>query len=120
MGQDGLLPRRNGSALADLGIDLKDWHAALKKSVISHKFLQNPPLQSRVQLRGINSFKFNYPPVDNFNPSKLTSEMLIELVNKTDWHLRQLVISLEEKLNRDQQSYLIEQARLKGKINWRK
>lgn len=126
MAQDGLLPRRPESKLADLGIDLADWHLALKKSIVSSKrsyrtlkdstgitppkFLQSP----------VNSFKFGYPPVDDFDPAKLTYEMLIELTNKTDWHLRQLVRSLEEKLNRDKQYYLVEQARLKGKINWKK
>lgn len=128
MGQDGFLPRRPESALSDLGINLGDWHQALKKSVISspgikgdYRNLEEPKSQPPKLLQvPLNSYKFGYPPVDNLNPAKLTYEMLIELTNKTDWHLRQLVGSLEEKLNRDKQYYLVEQARLKEKINWKK
>ena len=44
--QDGLLASMPGSSIADRGIDLKLWHEALKKSVISRpfssKFLQSP------------------------------------------------------------------------------
>lgn len=132
MAQDGLLAPKPGSKLGDLGIDLRNWHTTLKKSVISAKFLQSPLSSSKsplASLKGtyrnlkespVKSFSFGYPPVDDFDPSKLTCEMVIELINKTDWHLRQLVVSLEEKLNQDKQYYLIEQARLRGKINWRK
>jgi len=39
-----------------------------------------------------------YPPLSNFKVSDLTYEIFIELINKTDWLLRQLVQSLERKL----------------------
>lgn len=116
--QDGLLPSRPGSSLGMISVDLGDWHEALKESVISRpptesepsKFLQNP----------LNSFKFLYDPVDNLDPDQLTYEMFIELVNKTDWHLRKLVISLEDKLARDQKFYQVEQARIRGNLSWRR
>lgn len=172
LAQDGLLPRRPGSKLADLGIDLAAWHQALKKSVISrpaedkgiYRNLQeskgigesaplNPPkspLNSfnfdypsasslntpKIPLNSsnsfsfgcqpnpppnlpknpLNSYNFGYAPVDNFDPSQLTYEMLIELINKTDWNLRQLVASLESKLDSDQKSYQLDRARIRAKI----
>jgi len=138
--QDGLLPSRPASSLATVGIDLGDWHEALKASVISHKFLQNPLKSSKGFNRNLeeskgksksvlpdpllqpplNSFKFLYDPVDNLRPQDLTYELFIELVNKTDWHLRKLVVSLEDKLARDQKYYQVEQARIRGKLETRR
>lgn len=113
--QDGLLKSIPGSKLSDLGIDLKDWHEALKKTVISKPFNKGS-YRKLEESRGITEFKFNYPAVDNLDPSKLTYEQFIELINKTDWHLRKLVESLEEKLNSERKGYKIEQSRIKGKI----
>jgi hypothetical protein len=63
----------------------------------------------------ISDFKFGYPPVDELDPAKITYEMLIELMNKTDWNLRQLVGSLEAKLNREHKFYQVEKARMRFK-----
>ncbi|MFZ5366469.1 MAG: four helix bundle protein [Patescibacteria group bacterium] len=101
--QDGFLKSVPGTSLSGLGIDLRDWHEALKKSVISSsKILQNPPESSKGNYRNLEEvrgepFRFGYPPVDNLDPRNLTYEILIELINKTDWHLRRLVESLEKK-----------------------
>lgn len=130
--QDGLLSSRPGSSLGSLGIDLGDWHDALKKSVISKpsfKILQTPLHSSKGLYRTLeesrkksniqpppNSFKFLYEPVDTLDPQALTYEIFIELINKTDWHLRTLVIALEDKLARDQKYYQVEQARIRGKL----
>lgn len=119
--QDGFLKSVPGSSLSDLGIDLKAWHEALKKSVISSKILQNPLKSFTGNYRNLEElkgepFKFGYPPVDNLNARNLTYEIFIELVNKTDWHLRRLVESLEKKLSQEQQHYRIEQARIKNKL----
>lgn len=140
--KDGFLKSVPGSTLAGINIDLQDWHEALKKSVISKpsvsKILQSPVNSSRgfyrnlQELKGrpehvytaiagdpqlpLNSFKFLYPPVDNLKPRDLTCEIFIELINKTDWHLRRLVESLENKLNQDQQFYKVEQARIRSKL----
>lgn len=124
--QDGLLKSIPGSSIAGLEIDFKHWHEALKASVISK------PAGAR-EVRGIyrslkevkgepdgknplKSFKFLYPPVDNLVVTNLTYEIFIEIVNKTDWHLRRLVESLENKLVRDKKYYHVEQARIRGKI----
>lgn len=123
--QDGMIGSNSGSSLAGLGIDLRAWHEALRKSVISQpaetkgvyrnveerkrqekdqSFLQSP----------LSSFKFLYLPVDNIQTQDLTYEIFIELINKTDWHLRRLVNSLEDKLHRDQKFYQVEKARVRG------
>ncbi|MBU0570318.1 hypothetical protein KKB40_06125, partial [Patescibacteria group bacterium] len=121
---DGFLKSTPGSSLTDIKVNLKKWHEALKKSVISSK----PPATSSKSKGNyrklkefkspqvpINSFKFLYDPVDNLDPSNLTYEIFIELVNKTDWHLRRLVESLEKKLNDEKMFYKVEKARIKDK-----
>lgn len=132
--QDDLLPSQPGSSLGVLGIDLGDWHEALKASVISKpsskgvyrtleestgkpepKILPGPLLQIP-----LNSFKFLYSPVDTLQTQNLTYEIFIELINKTDWHLRRLVVSLEDKLARDRKYYQVEQARIRGKLETRR
>jgi four helix bundle protein len=129
--QDNLLPSRRESSLAGIAINLQDWHEALKKTVISTK----PDENSRGVYRNIEEskeenndqpqhvytavgtpFTFLYPPVDTLRARDLTYEIFIELINKTDWHLRKLVESLENKLNRDQKFYQVEKARVRGKI----
>lgn len=124
--QDGLLPSRPGSSLGTLGIDLGDWHEALKKSIISKPSSKRipdlkPPLNSPAKRDPASQDStFLYEPVDNRNPHALTYEIFIELVNKTDWHLRRLVISLEDKLARDRKYYQVEQARIRGKLETRR
>lgn len=119
--QDGFLKSVPGSNLSDLEIDLRDWHEALKKSVISSKILQAPLKSLKGNYRKLEEirgkpFRFGYPPVDNLQVQDLTYEIFIELVNKTDWNLRRLVESLEKKLQQEQKSYQIEQARIKEKL----
>lgn len=122
--QDSFLKSVPGSSLAGIGINLKDWHEALKKSVISSKVLQTPlkssngskgNYRSLKDVKG-KSFKFGYSPVDNLDVRDLTYEVFIELANKTDWHLRRLVESLEKKLDQEKKFYQIEKARIKDKL----
>lgn len=123
--QDGFLRSVPRSRLADLGIDLKEWHVALRKSVISRPpedkgFYRNLKDVKGRNLDGgassLNSpFKFGYRPVDELDPAEITYEMLIELVNKTDWNLQQLMGSLEVKLNREHKFYQVEKARMRFK-----
>jgi four helix bundle protein len=110
--QDGFLKSIKGSNLKDLGIDLFEWHEALKKSIISKpKEIKG----NYGNLKEFNQpFKFLYNPVDSLNVANLTCEMFIELINKTDWNIRKLVESLEKKLNQDQKAYQIEKMRLKS------
>lgn len=112
--QDGLLESTVGSKITDLGIDLRDWHAALKSSVISRPTEVKGNDRNVKEVRGV--FTFLYPAVDNLHPSDLTYEMFIELINKTDWHLQRLVISLEEKLSDEQKYYQVERARIRSNL----
>jgi len=115
--QDGILKSVPGTGLQSLRIDLKDWHEALKESVISKPTTAKPyksPFNSfKRNYRNLEEFKFNYPPVDNLDPKSLTYEMFIELINKTDWNLRKLVESLEQKQNTENKFYQVEQSRLR-------
>ena len=115
--QDGLLKSIPNSSLKNLGIDLKDWHEALKKSVISRPPKSSkPPLKSsKGTYRKLEEFSFKYPSVDNLDSAELTYEQFIELINKTEWHLRKLVESLEKKMDTDKKGYQVEQARIKRK-----
>ncbi|MBI3955175.1 four helix bundle protein [Candidatus Gottesmanbacteria bacterium] len=129
--QDGLLKSISGSNLTELDIDLKSWHEKLKVSVISKPAGAREVrgiYRSLEDIRGevnnntsslqipIKSFKFLYPQVDNLKVKDLTYEFFIEIVNKTDWHLRRLVESLENKLIKDKKYYQVEQARIRGKV----
>lgn len=104
--QDGFLKSVPGSSLISIGIDLEEWHEVLKRSVISSKVLQSPlkPLKGE-------PFSFGYPAVDSLQVQDLTYEIFTELVNKTDWHLRRLVESLEQKLSQENKHYQVEKAR---------
>lgn len=61
-----------------------------------------------------------YPPLKTLQASDLTYEIFLELINKTDWNLRQLVQSLEKKLSSDQKYYQIEKARIRSNIKWQR
>ncbi|MDO9027436.1 MAG: four helix bundle protein [Candidatus Roizmanbacteria bacterium] len=78
---DGFLPSQPLSTLKDtLGINLR---------VIKGTDVKGEPTNQ------------NHPyfiPLNTLNPEALTYEIFIELINKTDWLLRQLVQSLERKL----------------------
>ncbi len=128
--QDGFIKSEKNSGLAKLGIDLKVWHEVLNKG--NYRKLEdfrgrddkNPVInnyQSHLSSSNhpLKSFKFLYPPVDNLRANQLTFEIFIELINKTDWHLRRLVESLEKKLSSEKKYYQVEQARIKGNLRWR-
>lgn len=123
--QDNSLPSVPGSKVTDLGIDYKVWHEVLKASVISKPEGTTGETEVRGNYRSLKesrgegplkSFKFLYPPVDNLWPHDLTHEIFIEMINKTDWHLRRLVESLENKLNNDRKYYQTEQAKIRSKL----
>ena len=127
--QDGFLPMRSSSSLQTLEINLSSWHEAVKQSVIANS--KNKGVYRNLEeIKGKNtnktnqvplgSFKFLYPPVDNLEAQQLTREIFRELINKTDWNLRKLVSSLEEKLARDSKYYQVEKARLRDYSTWRK
>lgn len=127
--QDRFLPIQSSSSLQKLGVNLSSWHEAVKQSVIASP--ENKGIYRNVsEMKGkntnrtsqipLNSFSFLYPPVDNLKTQQLTREIFRELINKTDWNLRKLVSSLEEKLARESKYYQVEKARLRDYSRWRK
>lgn len=115
--EDKFLPSKPGSSLAGIGINLKDLNTALKNPLSS----SNNPLK---EIKGkIEDDKFLYhpitllyPPLNKVRAEDLTYEIFLELINKTDYLLRQLVVSLENKLSQDQKYYQVQQARIKNKF----
>ena len=120
--QDRFLQSRPGSSLADLGIDLKEVKGLLKdsKGEIPLEVLYPPlaslnsplaslksPLASlKSPLASLNSpltslkspLSSSKSPLTSSNDFAVTLEMFMELVNKTDYLLRTLVKSLENKM----------------------
>ncbi len=87
--QDGFITSKKGSLIKDLGIDLKVWNEYCRVPLNSSKILYFPLI------------KGDYRNLKEVKGKDLTYEMFIELINKTDYLLRTLVVSLEDKLRRD-------------------
>jgi four helix bundle protein len=119
------LKENRGKSRTASGFSSKVSQYPLKSSKGDYRNLQDlkgkssVSASSRVPQDPLKPFKFNYPPIDNLNPDDLTLEIFMELVNKTDWHLRRLVESLEKKLSDEQKYYQVEQARIKSKLKIR-
>lgn len=100
----GYLPSQPLSTLKEtLGIDLR---------------VTKGPHKGKGETYGDPAADLNHPyykPLSTLNPQTLTHEIFMELINKTDYLLRQLVVSLENKLNYDKKYYQIEQVRLWSK-----
>ena len=106
--QDRFLQSRPGSSLADLGIDLKEVKGLLKDSkgeipleVLYPPLasLKSPLSSSKSPLTSLNSpLSSSKSPLTSSNDFAVTLEMFMELVNKTDYLLRTLVKSLENKM----------------------
>ena len=111
--EDGFLALRPGSTLASAGLDLGAFHNALKGNKGSYRGLKDVKT-------GYTPINVLYPPLKNIRAANLTYEMFLELINKTDWNLRQLVVSLECKLSQEQKFYKVEQARIREKFKKRR
>lgn len=106
--QDRFLQSRPGSSLADLGIDLKEVKGLLKDSkgeipleVLYPPLasLKSPLTSSKSPLASLKSpLSSSKSPLTSSNDFAVTLEMFMELVNKTDYLLRTLVKSLENKM----------------------
>ena len=109
--QDGFLKSVPGSSLKDLGIDLKAWNNWAKNS------LNSLPAQagSRILYFPLQRNKGGYRTLKDIKGQDISYEILMELINKTDWNLRKLVESLEKKLDDERQFYKVEQLRIKDK-----
>ena len=104
--QDDFIKSVKASKLDDLGISLKSWNDWSKNPINSSKILSYP----------LKDNKGNYRTLKEIKGEKITYEMLIELINKTDYLLRKLVESLEKKLDSEHKGYQVEQARIRGKL----
>lgn len=111
--EDEFLATRRGSSLASIGLDLGGFNAALKGNKGSYRTLKDV----KTEYIPINVL---YSPLKGIHAENLTYEIFIELINKTDWNLRQLVVSLERKLSSDQKFYKVEQARIREKFKKRR
>ena len=89
--QDKFISSKSGSRLSDLGIDLKAWNVWSRNPLNSSKILYFPLKENKGMYRNIKEIK----------GKDLAYEIFIELINKTDWLIRKLVESLENKLNRE-------------------
>lgn len=123
--EDGFLKSKPGSSLAEIGIDLGDFHRALlsyNHPVASSKTPLKDPKGNLKDVKGKWEFRpltVLYPPSARVRAEDLTYEIFIELINKTDWLLRKLVESLERKLASGQKFYQVERARIRGRIKFR-
>lgn len=98
---DGFLRGRVGSSLKDIGIDLR---------------VDKGPGKGQTKGEPTDPGHPYSQPLNTLNPKTLTYEMFMELINKTDYLLRTIVSSLEEKLAGERKGYKIEQARIKNKF----
>lgn len=87
MFQDNYLQSIPESNLKDVGVDLGKWHHWCRDPLNSSKILYFP----------LEDNRGNYRSLKEIRGEDITYEMLIELINKTDWLLRKLVESLEKK-----------------------
>ncbi len=85
--EDGFLKSHPGSSLASIGIDLQKWHDRCK----------NPHNDVKLLCFPLNSFKGTYRILKEIKGADLTFEIFLELINKTDWSIRQVVKSLEKR-----------------------
>lgn len=109
---DGLLKSVPGSSLEKLGIN-----KFVSSEINLRDFRDSLLRDSRGKLKDFSYHPLTilYPPLNSIRADDLTYEVFMELINKTDYLLRQLVVSLENKLADDQKGYQIEQVRLNRK-----
>ncbi|PIU03091.1 hypothetical protein COT44_05020 [Candidatus Shapirobacteria bacterium CG08_land_8_20_14_0_20_39_18] len=105
LAEDGFLPSKPGSSLADLGIDLKEFNGKLKETRGSYDYI---PLN------------LLYNPLKSLKSTDITFEMLHEFINKFESFAckRSFQASLINKTDylEDQKYYQVDQARIKDKI----
>jgi len=93
--QDRFLKSKSGSNLTGLGIDLKEFKGRLG----DFKGGDSKGGDSKGwDFKGWVPLEVLYPPLASLKGADLTLEIFIELINKTDWLLRQTVTSLEKKM----------------------
>lgn len=98
---DGFLKSVPGSNLKNKGFDLRVIKGPFKGGAKGEPTEPNHPYSQ---------------PLATLNPKTLTYEEFMELLNKTDWLLRKLVESLEEKLAQETKSYQIAQLKIRSRL----
>lgn len=141
--EDGFLLSKPGSSLAGIGINLKNFNTSLKpgskgnleetkgdyqsgtsptsnnhplssfKNPLTFSKKPNPDSDQIFLYRPLTVL---YPPLSKVQAQDLIYEIFLELINKTDFLLRKLVESLEQKLQNDKKDYQITQALIKEKF----
>lgn len=81
--QDGLLKGKVGSSLKDIKIDLKEFKGKVEED------------------KGNTPLNVLYAPLASLKVNEMTFEMMMELVNKTDYLLRQLTAALEQSVTKE-------------------
>lgn len=104
--EDGFLKSKPGSSLIGIGINLGDFNKSLRGNKGGYGNLKVPLISSNFPLNSpkvpLKDFTYKpitvlYPPLSRVRASDLSYEIFMELINKTDWLLRRLVVSLERK-----------------------
>lgn len=109
--EDGFIKSKPGSSLNDLGIGLKEFKEFIgrrSQKQARARIIEN--VKGEVKGNSSNqsfnkSFKYplrepttkDYLPLKDIKANDLTFEMFIELINKTDYLLRRLISSLQQK-----------------------
>jgi len=126
---DGLIKSVKGSSLLDIGIDLRVFKGRFKGDSLSQPLtaltvkgdsLNQPLTALTVKGEPDDSGHPYCEPLKSLKSESLSFEILNELANKTDWLLRKLVGSLEQKLISEKRGYEIAKAQVRDKLNWRK
>lgn len=125
--EDGFLISRSGSSLKDMKIDLGELHEALLGNTTGVYRSKKEDKESVKEFPHAAAQGFTYIPItvlysplERLTASDLTYEMFYELIKKTDFLLRKLVISLEKKLSADKKYYEVEKLKIKDAIKNRK
>lgn len=113
LAEDGFLTSLPRSSLADIGINLGNFHRALKENKGNYRNLKE---NKGKPVSSYHPITLLYPPLKSLQVKDLTVEMFMELINKTDYLFRRLVESLERKLDKDQKGYQIGKARIRNRI----
>lgn len=132
LAEDRFLKSVPGSSLEKLGINLQDFNLALRRprqrlagklregleDNLKDKLKEN--VRGKLEDRLEEQFAYHditelYPPLKKIKAEDLTYEVFMELINKSDYLLRKLVASLEEKLAKEQKYYQVEQVKLNRK-----
>jgi four helix bundle protein len=118
---DGFIKSVPGSSLMKIGIDLGIFKGRIKgQNLRDDNSLRQPLIPLTVKGEPDEPRHPYCKPLKTLNSFSLTYEIFLELINKTDWLLRKLVGSLEQKLIAEKRVYEIAKARVRDKLNWKK